>query len=333
MVSRVLLLLTVSLAVLVVIGLQGIEGLTGRQVFAALFYGQDDSYAQAILLYQRIPRMLVALYAGAMLAVSGLALQVLVRNPLASPGSLGVSAAATCFGVVAGVLFDASPFVQGMAALAGAGAGILCLLMVALYAGRGMKSGAVLILSGAFVSMLFTGITRAVLLQYPDRRLEFMNWSMGSVNPAYVDRLAAFWWIGVLSVLLLLMLGRPLAAMMMGDEKAASVGVDTRVVRLAGMVAALACGGSAVVVSGPLGFVGLVVPHMVRPVAGNRLAGGFVLAAVTGAALCVSGDWVAQTVFRPYTVNTGVVLDMVGGVAFMIMVRHFYMKSRRGLGA
>ena len=311
MVSRVLLLLTVSLAVLVVIGLQGIEGLTGRQAFAALFYGQDDSYAQAILLYQRIPRMLVALYAGAMLAVSGLALQVLVRNPLASPGSLGVSAAATCFGVVAGVLFDASPFVQGMAALAGAGAGILCLLMVALYAGRGMKSGAVLILSGAFVSMLFTGITRAVLLQYPDRRLEFMNWSMGSVNPAYVDRLAAFWWIGVLSVLLLLMLGRPLAAMMMGDEKAASVGV----------------------VSGPLGFVGLVVPHMVRPVAGNRLAGGFVLAAVTGAALCVSGDWVAQTVFRPYTVNTGVVLDMVGGVAFMIMVRHFYMKSRRGPGA
>ena len=249
MVSRVLLLLTVSLAVLVVIGLQGIEGLTGRQVFAALFYGQDDSYAQAILLYQRIPRMLVALYAGAMLAVSGLALQVLVRNPLASPGSLGVSAAATCLGVVAGVLFDASPFVQGMAALAGAGAGILCLLMVALYAGRGMKSGAVLILSGAFVSMLFTGITRAVLLQYPDRRLEFMNWSMGSVNPAYVDRLAAFWWIGVLSVLLLLMLGRPLAAMMMGDEKAASVGVDTRVVRLAGMIAALACGGSAVVVS------------------------------------------------------------------------------------
>ena len=333
MVSRVLLLLAVSLVVLVTVCLYGIEGLTVRQAFSALLHGQDDSYAQAILLYQRIPRILVALYAGAMLAVSGMALQVLVRNPLASPGSLGVSAAATCFGVVAGVLFNTSPFVQGMAALAGAGVGILCLLMVALYAGRGMKSGAVLILSGAFVSMLFTGIARAILLQYPDRRLQFMNWSMGSVNPAYVDRLAAFWWIGVLSALLLVVLGRPLSAMMMGDEKAASVGVDTRVVCFAGMIAALVCGGTAVVVAGPLGFIGLVVPHMVRPVAGNRLAGAFVMAAVTGAALCVAGDWVAQTAFRPYTVNTGVVLDMMGGVAFMIMVWYFHIKSRRRLGA
>lgn len=146
------------------------------EIAATLWRGEADTYQQSVLLYQQIPRSLIAIYVGATTAVSGCVLQGLVRNPLASPSTLGLNAGATLFVIAGALVFDFSPEVQGLVALAGAGFGFAACFFVARLAGRSNDPrGLSLILAGALVSMLLIGVTNALLLSNPTRRAEFLS--------------------------------------------------------------------------------------------------------------------------------------------------------------
>lgn len=294
----------------------------------ALLHAQAETYEQSVILFQRLPRALIAIYVGAMTAVAGVVLQGLTRNPLASPSTLGVNAGSTLFVVAGAYLFDLGMEAQGVAALAGAFAGFLACVFVARIAGRTSDPrGLALILSGALVSMLFLGLTNAFLLSDPARRSDFLGWVSGNINHVYAERLFAFWWIGALALLVLLVLARPLTLILLGTEKAASAGVHVTWVSRLALGAAMLASGSAVAICGPIGFVGLVVPHMLRPLVGNGFALLLPASALIGAGLCLMADLAAREAFQPYALHTGLLMDLFGGLVFVGIVKRFYLSS------
>mgnify|MGYP001794153521 CR=1 FL=1 len=293
------------------------------------FAGSDaQSFEEAVLLYQRVPRTLIALYVGGVTAVCGFVLQSLVRNPLASPTTLGVNAGAALFLVAGVLLFNLDTKLQGAAALVGALSGFLASLAVAKAAGRrNDPRGLSLILSGALVTMFFTGLTNALLLSDPARRSDLLSWIVGTINHAYADRLALFWWVGVIAILMLLVLARPLTLILFGAEKAASTGVNVPIVSGLAILAAVLGAGSAVAICGPIGFVGLVVPHIVRPLVGNNLRISLPAAFLTGAMVCIMADLIGREALYPFSLSTGLVTDLVGGVVFILIIKRFYLSS------
>ncbi|WP_420337048.1 FecCD family ABC transporter permease [Roseibium sp.] len=298
------------------------------QLLFALPGSDAQSLEEAVLLYQRVPRTLIALYVGGVTAVCGFVLQSLVSNPLASPTTLGVNAGAALFLVAGVLLFNLDTKLQGAAALVGALSGFLASLAVAKAAGRrNDPRGLSLILSGALVTMFFTGLTNALLLSDPARRSDLLSWIVGTINHAYADRLALFWWVGVIAILMLLVLARPLTLILFGAEKAASTGVNVPIVSGLAILAAVLGAGSAVAICGPIGFVGLVVPHIVRPLVGNNLRISLPAAFLTGAMVCIMADLIGREALYPFSLSTGLLTDLVGGVVFILIIKRFYLSS------
>ncbi|WP_226628301.1 FecCD family ABC transporter permease [Alloyangia pacifica] len=305
----------------------GATDIASREVVAALLGFDPESLDHFLVLTQRLPRALIAAYVGAVMATGGAAMQGLTGNPLASPSTLGVSAGALLGMLVSVYGFDAGLFVQGLSALAGGFAGFAMTSAVARLTGLGPDPrGLPLILSGALTGMLLAGLSGALLLTDPARRAEYLSWLAGNINHFYADRLAAFWPLGFVSMLILLALARPLTLIGLGTERAAAMGVRVRGVTRAALVAVVIGASSATAICGPIAFVGLVVPHLVRPFTGAHLARLLPVSALVGAALCLLSDVLARRAFAPFTLHTGVLLELVGGVCFGVIVYRLYLR-------
>ncbi|MFB2594814.1 FecCD family ABC transporter permease [Paracoccus sp. p4-l81] len=332
MIRRGLIPLLVVLAVLALLaGLSlslGALTVGPSQVLSALRQPDPQDYAQIVVATQRLPRVLMAIHAGACLAAAGLVMQGLTRNPLAAPTTLGVNAGAMLAVLVSVFGFGLGMMAQGLAALAGGAVGFAASLGVARLAGigRGAQRGLALILAGALVSMLLMGLAQALLLSDPTRRTDFLAWAAGNINHVYAARLAAFWWIGAAALLVLAALSRPLTLMLLGADKAASAGVNVQRTEALALAAAVMAAASAVAVCGPIGFVGLVVPHLVRPFTGAAYGRALPVAAVTGACACLAADIAARSLFAPSVIATGLMLDLIGGIAFAVIVRRHYLR-------
>lgn len=306
----------------------GADALPPAEVWAALFDFDETKYEHFVVLYQRLPRALIAIFVGAILACGGAVLQGLTRNPLASPSILGVHAGATLF-VVAGVfLFNVALPWQGALAIAGGIFGFAsCLFVTRLTGMANDPRGLALILSGAVLSMLYLSIANVLLLSSPSRRNEFLSWIAGNINHVYAERLYDFWWIGLAALAVLFVLARPLTLVVLGRDKAASAGVNVPLVMYLALAAVVISGSAAVAVCGPVGFVGLIVPHIVRPFAGAVFASALPANALLGAAVCLLADLTARTVAAPHILHTGVMMDLIGGVVFAVIVHRRYLTA------
>lgn len=302
-----------------------------REVLQALSQFDDTNQGHYVVLYQRLPRVLIAAFAGASTAMAGAMLQGLLRNPLASPSLLGVTGGAALFTVIGVFFLDLSLTAQGFAALIGGGAGFAASVGVARLVGwHNDPRGLALILSGAIVSTFCTASAQAVLLTDPLRRSDMLSWLSGNINHLYAPRLAQFWWIGALGMAGMLALARPATLIAMGAEKAASLGVNTGLIRAASLSCAVLASGAAVAVCGPVGFVGLIVPHLVRPFTGFALPALLTASAFLGAAICLLADVVARVIFAPHVPSTGIVMEVIGGIVFVLIVRRFYLSPKAG---
>ncbi|ABL71095.1 MULTISPECIES: FecCD family ABC transporter permease [Paracoccus] len=297
-------------------------------IWAALARFDETRQADVIVIYQRLPRALIAMLAGAALSMSGAVLQGVLRNPLASPSLVGINAGAALAVVAGAFLLGLEPRAQGSAALAGGGLGFLASLGVARLAGHAHDPrGLALILSGAIVSMFLGGLTQALLLSDPALRQDYLGWLGGNVSHVHAERLADFWWLAALGMAAMLLLARRLSLLALGAEKAASLGIDVARTQLLALGAAVLASASAVAICGPLGFLGLVVPHLVRPLTGARFGALLPGCALAGACLCLLADLIARMALAPLALHTGVVLELLGGIAFMLMVRRFYLRG------
>jgi iron complex transport system permease protein len=268
----------------------------------------------------RLPRTVLALAVGATLGLSGAALQGYTRNPLAEPSVLGVSAMAA-FGAVLTLYLGAAaayPWATPVAAMLGAGAGVVFLLLLS---GSG-ASLVTFVLAGAILNVVASaGVALALsLAPNPWAVGEIVSWLMGSLADRSWDDVRFALPFMILGGGLMLATARALDALTLGEAGARSLGVDlARTRALLGAGVALACGAS-VAVTGVIGFVGLVVPHVLRPLVGSRPGALLWPSALAGAALTVAADIVVRLAPSAAEVKLGIAMAALGGPFFLALL-------------
>ncbi len=313
-----LILTLMSLAALAFATLVGPVALAPGEALAALF-GAGAADAQVIVLEIRLPRALTAFLVGAALGVSGAALQGLLRNPLAEPGVLGVSslAALGAAGVIAFGLFGATPLAIAGAAIIGAGLAVAALAAAA--AGGVSTTG--LILLGVGISS-FGGALLALIMNIapnPFTVAELVNWMLGSAANRSLADLAVAAPLMALGGVLMAVSARGLSALTLGEEAAASVGASVAQTRLLVIVGAGLATGAAVALAGIVGFVGLVAPHLVRPLVGHDPARTLVPAGLLAGLLLVIADTAIRLAPGEAELKLGVVAALLGAPAFLVL--------------
>lgn len=293
---------------------------------AALVAGGNEA-AMIIMREIRLPRALLAVLIGFSLGVAGAALQGMLRNPLAEPGIIGVSASASLGAVLLFYtgLAGASLLALPAGALAGAAASVLILLAIS----ATQASTITLVLAGVALASLAGAMTSLVLNLSPNpyASYEIIFWLLGSLKDRSVDHV----WL----VIPLMLLGwaalwassRTLDALSLGEEGASGLGANIPRARAMVVCGVALCVGAGTAVSGAIGFIGLIVPHLVRPLT-NRLPSQLLLpAGLGGAALLTFADIVARTVIPERELNVGVVTALIGAPFFLWLV----IRSRREL--
>ncbi|WP_083275472.1 FecCD family ABC transporter permease [Pseudonocardia sp. HH130630-07] len=334
----VLVVLTAVLVVSVTAGISiGSVRIPPGQVWsnlaAAVTGGRIDAtgppFVQAIVTQSRAPRVLLAVVVGAGLAVVGAALQALVRNMLADPFLLGVSSGASVAAVL--VIISGATAVLGLTTPVAAFLGALLALFVVYAMSRsgGQVTPTRLVLSGVAVAYVLSALTSLLLIlaARPDAYREVLAWLLGSLGRATWDLLWLPTGAVVVGVAILLAAARPLNLLLAGDEAATTMGVDVPRFRAGMFVLTSLVTGVLVSVSGPIGFVGLIVPHAVRLVVGSDHRRLLPAAALSGASFLVWADIAARTVASPIEVPVGVLTALCGGPFFLWLVRR---EARRG---
>ncbi|MEE4546227.1 iron chelate uptake ABC transporter family permease subunit [Streptomyces sp. V4-01] len=314
-----MLLALALLALLVVASVAiGTKDIPVQHVWHGLFRysGTDDDVVVREL---RLPRTLLGLLVGAALGIAGAAMQALTRNPLADPGLLGVNAGAAA-AVVSAISFFGVTSMTGYVWCAMAGAAVVSALV---YAVGGSRSATPvrLALAGTAVTALLQGWTSAVELTDNVALDRMRFWQVGSLaaaDMATVRHVAPFIAAGVL---LAFATARPLNAIALGDDTARGLGARLTRTRVLVMVAVTLLCGAATAACGPIVFVGLMVPHVVRGITGPDMRWTLPYAAVLSPVLLLGADVIGRVVTRPAELQAGIVTAVLGGPVFIVLVR------------
>lgn len=282
--------------------------------------GDWSQARQAIVWQTRVPRTLIGLSVGAILGVCGCVLQALVRNPLAEPYLLGVSSGASSGAALAIlVLGVTSSLATGFLAFLGA---LVATLVVLLIAGR-TQNALQLILAGLAVGFGFQALTNLMIFgsDSPEASRAVMFWTLGSLSRGLWSQVPLVLIIAVLITVAMSFFGPVLDAMASGDKTALSVGIDPARTRLALLLPVSAAVAVAVAVSGGIGFVGLIVPHLMRSFIGYSHRWLVVGSALFSAIFLVCADAVARVVFAPQELPIGIITGLIGAPFLVWLIR------------
>ena len=321
-----LLPLLIALTLLAALGslTLGAVALSPARILAVLTGGGDE-VARAILVDLRMPRMLLGLIVGAMLGLAGAALQGYLRNPLAEPSVLGASNAAA-LGAVCALYFGLAQIHPAILPVLAIGTSLIAIAALFLLAGPS-ESPLTLILAGIAVATLTgAGISLSLNLSpNPFAAMEIMSWLMGSLE----NRSYAHVWIALPCVViggaLLIADGRSLDALTLGEEGAQALGVDLARARLRMMLGVAIGVGGAVAVSGAIGFVGLIVPHLIRPLTDRSPSAVLLPSLLGGAALLTLADIGVRMIPTSSELKLGVLTALLGVPVFLVHL----MRERR----
>lgn len=325
--------LTLALAFLVLAAAalsltSGAAGLGAGDIVSALS-GEGLSLRDRIVLFDiRLPRLALGLAVGASLAVSGVLLQGLFRNPLADPGIVGVSAGAGLGAVLAIVLGGLLPLALTTALgpalvplAAGLGGWATTLILYRVATSGKRTDVAMMLLAGIALSALAGAATGVLTFLADDRQLRDLTfWSMGSLAGATWKKLLTALPLMALALIAAPRLARGLNALALGEAQASHMGTDVQRLKRLAILFAAAGTGAAVAVSGGIGFVGLVVPHLLRQAQGPDHRHLLPHAAMLGAALLVLADLVARTIVAPAELPIGILTALIGAPVFLWML-------------
>jgi iron complex transport system permease protein len=313
LVPAALLLIVVALLSIAV----GARSLPPGTVFDVLLH-RDGSDAAYVVWELRLPRALIGLLAGAALGVAGALMQALTRNPLADPGLLGVNAGAGAAAALSVSVLGITSL-TGFVWLAFLGAALAGAVLY-LIAGREGAQPARLALAGAAVSAALTGVTQAVILLDQQALDQMRFWTVGSLtraDPGRVEQIAPFLGIGLL---LAFGLARPLNVLSLGDEVGRGLGLHLGWVRALTLIAVTLLAGGATAAVGPLVFVGLAVPHLVRGITGPDERWVIAYCTLLAPALLLLADVLGRVIARE-EIDVGVMTALLGGPVFLWLLR------------
>ncbi|MFF9016746.1 iron ABC transporter permease [Streptomyces sp. NPDC014870] len=320
-VTALLLLLVGGLALVDIT--QGTAAVGASEVWKA-FTGQADPADASVVIASRLPRMAAGLLVGAVLGMAGAALQAVSRNVLASPDTLSVNAGSYLALGLVSVSGLSLPLLasSGVAFVGGLVAAAVVLGL------SGLGAGTVrLVLAGSALTLGLTAFTEGLMLLFPQETEGLFTWNQGSISQNGFDGVVQMAPIGLIGLVGLLLVSRKVDALALGDDAARGLGVPVRATRITAVVLAALLSAAAVTLAGPIGFVGLCAPALVRPLvrrfrAFARARAALPLAGLAGAALVLGSDVLLRAVIPADTavaVPTGVVTSLVGAVFLIVM--------------
>ncbi|MFF9121040.1 FecCD family ABC transporter permease [Streptomyces massasporeus] len=313
--------LLLSVVILVLVALAsiaiGAKELSLGQVWHGLF--EDSGTFGDVVVAERVSRTLLGLLAGAALGLAGAVLQALTRNPLADPGLLGINAGASA-AVVTAITYFGVTSLSGYVWFAFFGAAAVGALVWFLGGSRG-ATPVRLALAGTAISAALYGYLQAVMIMDEAALGKMRFWTVGSLSSATNSTITQVLPFLLAGTLLALALARPLNAMAMGDDTAKALGADLNRTRALSMLAATVLCGAATAACGPIVFVGLMVPHVVRSFTGPDLRWILPYAAILAPVLLLGADVLGRIVARPSELQVGIVTAILGGPVFILLVR------------
>jgi heme transport system permease protein len=326
--------LAVAVVLSLSIGATGVSLAALPRVLAALATGASDpatAREQLVLLEIRLPRLLLGAFVGAALALSGAMMQGMFRNPLADPGLIGVSSGAALAavatiaasnGLALPLARTLGPYLLPVAAFGG---GILATAaLVTVAARRGELAVGTLLLAGVALAALASSLTGLIAYASDDQELRDLTlWMLGSLSGASWPKALAVLPFALALALVVPRLVRGLNGLVLGEAEAFHMGIDVDRMKRTVIVATAAATGAAVAVCGIVGFVGIIVPHLVRLLAGPDHRVVLPAGALLGAALVIYADVLARMLVRPAELPLGVVTALLGAPLFLHLVRRW----------
>ncbi|MEM9954495.1 MAG: iron ABC transporter permease [Chloroflexota bacterium] len=334
--SLVLILLVIALIIVILLAVGiGAVAISPVQVIAILLSElgvnigvEFEARQEAVLMVIRLPRVVMGILIGASLAVSGAAIQGLFRNPLADPGLIGISSGAALAAALMIVL--GSTVLSGVVAIFGdlalpiaafIGGVLTTLIIYRLSSVNGQTRVATMLLAGIAVNAIAgAGIGMMVFIANDDQLRDITFWSLGSLGRASWDTVLAMLPFLLLALIPLPFLARSLNALLLGEAEAGHLGINVERVKTVVIIMVALAVGAGVAVTGIIGFVGLVVPHLMRLFAGPDHRVVLPGSALLGASLLVGADLLARTIAIPAEIPIGIVTALVGGPFFLYLL-------------
>jgi iron complex transport system permease protein len=317
--------LVISVVVLLVVGLLSLRigslGISTRDAWDAVFHYNDTDYEQMVVRTLRVPRTIIAMGVGAGLAVAGATMQAVTRNPLADSSILGVSSGAS-FAIVTAIFYFGitAPYQYVWFAFAGSFVAAALVFIVGA-AGRDGPTPVKLALAGVIITSLL-GAWTSTLLLLDERTMDVVRfWLAGSVAGRELD---TFWQVAPFLLggsLICVFMGHQLNVMSMGEETARALGMNTTRIRLACSILVVLITGAAVAAAGPIAFVGLATPHIVRAIVGPDYRWILPFSLVGGAIFLTTADIVGRVVAKPSELQVGIVTALIGAPFLVYLAR------------
>jgi iron complex transport system permease protein len=314
--AAIVVLVVVTIASIMV----GAKDLTVGAVLAALF--DPDGSTNALIIWElRVPRTVVGLVVGPALGLAGALIQAFTRNPLADPGILGVNAGAGFFVTIAiGVFGLTGPGAYVWFALLGA-AVVTVLVYLIGSTGRGVGSPVQMTLAGVALSAVLGGIASGISLKNPQAFDSMRFWGAGSIGGRSLDVVAVIGPLILIGVVMAILVAKPLNALAMGDDVGRSLGASVMSTRIVVIVAVTLLAGGATALAGPIGFIGLMVPHIVRWFVGPDQRWIMIYTLVVSPILLLVSDIVARVILPAGELRVGLVTALVGAPILILLAR------------
>lgn len=286
-------------------------------VFKAIFV-ETDTLNHNIIFNVRLPRNIIAAFVGINLALSGVSLQGVMKNPLADPGIIGISSGAGLMAFVIMILFPAYAYLVPVGAFVGA-----CATAMLIYA-LAWKNGVSpirLILSGVAVSSFLGAGINILMTFYPERVTGGLSFMIGGLSGKTWPDFHMIWPYTVVCTILLLFLSNQINLLQLGDEVATGLGMNVEKMRTVFIILSALLAASAVSVAGLLGFVGLIVPHIARLIIGSDYRYLYPATLGLGGAVLVGCDVIARMIFDPIELPVGIIMSVLGAPFFLYLLR------------
>lgn len=286
-------------------------------VFKAIFF-ENDTLNHMIIFNVRLPRNIIAAFVGINLALSGVTLQGVMKNPLADPGIIGISSGAGLMAFIIMILFPSYAYLVPMGAFVGA-----CATAMLIYA-LAWKNGVSpvrLILSGVAVSSFLGAGINILMTFYPERVSGGLSFMIGGLSGKTWPDFSLIWPYTLVCTLVLLLLSNQINLLQLGDEVATGLGLSVEKIRTVFIILSALLAASAVSVAGLLGFVGLIVPHIARLIIGSDYRFLYPATIGLGGAVLVGCDVIARMMFDPIELPVGIIMSVIGAPFFLFLLR------------
>lgn len=265
----------------------------------------------------RLPRVLLCILIGASMAISGLIMQNLTRNPLASPQILGINSGATLSVVVIMVFF---PLLGYKAKILGAflGAGVIGLFVHVIGTVKNL-SPLKITLVGISIQLFLSSITKSIMLFNESKTSDLVFWMIGGVHHAqFIHIMAILPWF-ILSIVLTILISNSMDTLKMGDSVAISLGENVKLTKTVATIVVILLSSSSVAIAGPISFVGLITPHIISKLGGRNFRQNFILCGIYGANLLLLSDIISKLLKYPYESPVGTVTSFIGAVFYIFL--------------